>query len=195
MSGTGESKTVGRIRNWVAGGITALVIGAAAVGAPVLVNASNAAHASQVTATQQARDASVIVKAAGTQQDVLAQSATDAGQIAAQEAAQKAAEAQAAAALAAQQQAAAQAAAQQQAAQDAAARQQSAQQTQSDASTPASGSGGSSSSGEPSGTPLPMAQVTDPNNGQYGQMVPTVDPASWCANHSASTINGVPTCD
>jgi membrane protein involved in colicin uptake len=102
------------------------------------------------------------------------------------------AKAAAAAALAAQQAAEAQAAA------EAAARQQAAVEAASDDDSGDGGpSGGSSggSSGAASGTPLPMMQVTDPNNGQYGQMVPSVDPASWCANHSASTINGVPTCD
>jgi hypothetical protein len=103
---------------------------------------------------------------------------------------QAAEDAKAAAAAAA----AAQAAAAQAAAQEAQAEQDAQTEPASDDS--GSGTGGSSSSsGEPSGTPLPMVQVTDPNNGQYGQMVPSVDPASWCANHSASTINGVPTCD
>lgn len=51
-----------------------------------------------------------------------------------------------------------------------------------------------STNGAPSGTPLPMTLVTDPNNGNYGSYEPA-DPGSFCASHSGSTINGVPTCD
>jgi preprotein translocase subunit SecF len=81
--------------------------------------------------------------------------------------------------------------AEQQAAADLAA-QQAAASKQTTRQAPAASSG---ASGAPAGTPLPMVQVTDPNNGQYGQMVPSVDPAAYCAAGSASTINGVPTCD
>jgi hypothetical protein len=106
-------------------------------------------------------------------------------------AAKKAAEEAAAAALAAQQAAEAQAAA------DAATQAQATQDAQvaTDASAASDDvSTDSASSGEPSGTPLPMVQVTDPNNGQYGQMVIGVDPASWCASHSGTTRGGQPQC-
>ncbi len=55
--------------------------------------------------------------------------------------------------------------------------------------------GGVPASGQPSGTPLPMKLDTDPNSGQFGEMIIAADPGSWCASHSGSTINGVPTCD
>lgn len=189
-------KTKETVRNWVAGGVMAIVIGVAVVGVPAVVNASNTAHAQEIAQTDAANGATAVTRADGARDILLVGSATQAGVIAQQEADAKAAAAAAAQAAAAQ--AAAQAAADAAAAQ--AAQQQQAQQQQQQSvtqssNTQTSNTGSSSSSGEPSGTPLPMAQVTDPNNGQYGQMVPTVDPASWCANHSASTINGVPTCD
>lgn len=103
-----------------------------------------------------------------------------------------AAEEAAAAVLAAQQAAEAQAAA------DAAAQAQAVADAQvaddSGSSSDTSGSSEPASSGEPSGTPLPMVQVTDPNNGQYGQMVIGVDPASWCASGSGTTRDGQPQC-
>lgn len=190
----GETKRQSAIRNWIAGGIAALVIAAGAVGTPIVVNAANADHAQQVQAENAAKSASVVVKADGVRDTALAQSAIDADTIAKHEAAVKEQEAEAAAAAAAQAAAekAAQEAAAQQAARDAAARQS---QTQNASANTTNQSSAPTSSGQPSGTPLPMTLVTDPNNGHYGQYVPSVDPASWCANHSASTINGIPTCD
>lgn len=189
MTVSGETKTQAVRRNIIAGAITAAVVAAAAIGVPVAVNASNAAHAQEVQQISAAKDASLITRADGERSAVLADSATQAGVIAQQEADAKAA----AAAQAAAEKAAADAAA----AQAAQAAQQSQAQAVSDddSGSSSSSSDPSASSGQPSGTPLPMAKVTDPNNGQFGQYVPTVDPASWCANHSASTINGVPTCD
>lgn len=189
----GETKRQSAIRNAIAGGITAVIIAAAAIGAPMVVNAANADHAQQVQAENAAKSASVVVKADGVRDTALAQSAIDADTIAKHEAAVKEQEAEAAAAAAqAAAEKAAQEAAAQQAARDAAAQQS---QTQNASTSATNQSSAPTPSGQPSGTPLPMTLVTDPNNGHYGQYVPSVDPASWCANHSASTINGVPTCD
>lgn len=186
MTVSGETKTQAVRRNIIAGAITAAVVAAAAIGVPVVVNASNTAHAQEVQQISAAKNATAVTRAAGERDTTLTDSATQAGVIAQQEAeAKAAAAAQAAAEKAAADAAAAQAAQQAQA--------QAASDDDSDSSSSSSSS--SASSGQPSGTPLPMAKVTDPNNGQFGQYVPTVDPASWCANHSASTINGVPTCD
>ena len=186
MSDSGETKTQRVRRNVIAGAIVGVLALTAAIGVPVAVNASNAAHAQEVRQIADAKAATVVTRADGAREAVLAQSATTAQQIAEQEAAAKAA---------AEAAAAAQAAAAAKAAADAAAAQAAQQQAQTASTDNTSSSNSSGPSGEPSGTPLPMAKVTDPNNGHYGQYVPTVDPASWCANHSASTINGVPTCD
>lgn len=185
-------------------GVSAVIAAVAALVTGVTVQA----HAAQVTVDAQKALAASAPAYEGaitlggnlddlTVKSVEAKQAYDAEQarIAAEQAAQAAAAAAAAQAAA---DAAAQAAAQ--AAADEAARQAAAQQEQSTSDDTSSDSGvspgsGSTSSGAASGTPLPMAQVTDPNNGQYGEMVPAVDPGSWCASHSASTINGVPTCD
>ncbi len=43
-----------------------------------------------------------------------------------------------------------------------------------------------------SGTPLPFYPSSDPQNAQGGEYA---DPATYCASGSASTVNGVPTCD
>lgn len=43
-----------------------------------------------------------------------------------------------------------------------------------------------------SGTPLPFYPSSDPQNADGGQYA---DPATYCASGSASTVNGVPTCD
>jgi membrane protein involved in colicin uptake len=194
VSESGESRTQKLRRNVIAGGIVALLAVGAAIGIPVTVNASNAAHAEQLAEISDATDATLVTRAAAQQQTMSAGSAVEAKKIADQEAAAaKAAAEKAAAEKAAQEKAAAEAAAQK-AAQEAAA-QAAQEQAASDDSGSNDSGGDSSASGAPSGTPLPMQQVTDPNNAQYGQMVPSVDPASWCANHSASTINGVPTCD
>jgi hypothetical protein len=192
MSGTGE-RSKSRLGGIVTGVVATVMVAGACVGGIAVANGvaqANQAHAIYVASDHQLSQEMVKSAAADQQVQAEAVQTQHINDVNAQVQAAEDAKAAAAAAALAAQQAAAQAAAQQQAEQQAAARQQTAD------STPASGSsGGSSSSGEPSGTPLPMAQVTDPNNGQYGQMVPTVDPASWCANHSASTINGVPTCD
>lgn len=192
----GETKRQSAIRNAIAGGIAAVIIAAGAIGTPMVVSAANADHAQQMRAESAAKSASAVVKADGVRDTALAQSAIDADTIAKHEAAVKEQEAEAAAAAAAAARAAAEKAAQeaaaQQAARDAAARQS---QTQNASTNTTNQSSEPASSGQPSGTPLPMTLVTDPNNGHYGQYVPSVDPASWCANHSASTINGVPTCD
>lgn len=53
---------------------------------------------------------------------------------------------------------------------------------------------GGSTQGASSGTPLGWYIITDPNNANYGQKGYD-DPGTFCASGSASTINGVPTCD
>lgn len=184
-----------KVRGNVISGIAAtLVTAGLAVGGVTVWNGiqqGDAAHARYVAADR-VYDAEMAQSATGDAQvaahGVLTQHVNDVNaEIQAAEAAK------AAAALAAQQAAAAAAAqaAAQKAAQEQAAQQAATQQSDTSSSTPSD----SGSSGEPAGTPLPMMKVTDPNNAQYGQMVPAVDPGSWCAAHSASTINGVPTCD
>jgi len=171
--------------------VTGAFAAAAIFGGTAIVNASNTQSAEMVAAAKQA---DMVVQANAAQQEMSQSSSVEAGKIAAQEKAeQEAAAAQAAAEAQAEAETAAQAEAQRQtqAAADAASSDSSNDSPAESGGAPAQ----NTASGQPSGTPLPMAQVTDPNNGQYGQMVPTVDPASWCANHSASTINGVPTCD
>jgi hypothetical protein len=44
----------------------------------------------------------------------------------------------------------------------------------------------------PSGTPLPFYPSSDPQNANGGDYA---DPGTYCESGSASTINGVPTCD
>lgn len=46
--------------------------------------------------------------------------------------------------------------------------------------------------GAPSGTAVPFHASDDPNNAAGGDYE---DPGVFCASHSASTVNGVPTCD
>ena len=104
-------------RNVIAGAVAGVFVVGAAIGVPVAVNASNAAHAQEVAQIQAAKDGSVVVRADGARDAVLAGSAVQAGVIAQQEAAAKAAAAAAAQAAAA---AAAQKAAQEAAAQQAA---------------------------------------------------------------------------
>jgi len=190
---TGEKKT-GRIISGIAAGVIAagaLAGGVAAYNGVQSANASQAAyvasdHAYSTAMAQSASDDQQVLGDAVQRQHI--------NQVNAQvQAAEDAKAAAAAAAAAAAQQAAEAAAARQQA--DAEAQAASNDDSGSGDDSSGGSSGGTQASGQPSGTPLPMAQVTDPNNGHYGQMVPTVDPASWCANHSASTINGVPTCD
>jgi membrane protein involved in colicin uptake len=191
MSETGESKKRTAARLAIAWTIAGAFVVGGVVAATTLSDA--AAHAQQVAVqrTAAARDASTLVRADGVRDQALATSSVQAGVIAEQEAAakKKAAEEAAAkaAAAAAAKKAAEDAAAAAQAAQD-----QAADDTGGDDAAPPSSS---TASGAASGTPLPMTKVTDPNNGHYGQMVPSVDPASWCASGTASTINGVPTCD
>lgn len=189
MSDTGETTSQRLRRNVIAGTIAAVFVAGAAVGVPVAVNASNTAHAQEIAQTDAANGATAVTRADGARDVLLVGSATQAGVIAQQEAdAAAAAAAQAAAAQAAADAAAAQAAQQQQA------------QAQSAPADSGSGGGdyvGSSagSSGAASGTPVPMKTDTDPNSGTYGQQVIAEDPGLFCAAHSASTINGVPTCD
>lgn len=47
-------------------------------------------------------------------------------------------------------------------------------------------------SGGNSGEALPFTPSSDPNNAQGGTYA---DPSSFCSSGSASTVNGVPTCD
>jgi uncharacterized protein HemX len=70
------------------------------------------------------------------------------------------------------------AAADAQAAADAAAAQQAAEQP--------------TSSKHPAGTPLPFIPSSDPQNANGGDYT---DPSGYCESGSASTVNGVPTCD
>jgi hypothetical protein len=123
MSISRETKSQRVLSNVIAGAITVVIVVGAAIGTPVLVNASNAAHQEQMQQTADAKAATTLVRAAGQQDAVLTESATQAGVIAQQEAEAKAA------AEAAAQAAAAQAAA------DAAAAAQAAQQQQQEAAT------------------------------------------------------------
>jgi hypothetical protein len=50
----------------------------------------------------------------------------------------------------------------------------------------------SGSTKHPSGTPVPFIKSSDPQNANGGDYI---DPATFCQNGSASTVNGVPTCD
>lgn len=137
-------------RNVIAGAIVGVLAVSAAVGVPVAVNASNAAHAQEVRQIADAKAASVVVRADGARDAVLAGSATQAGVIAQQEA-----EAKAAAEKAAQEAAAAQAAAQ-------AAAAQAAQQAQ-QATDESSGSGDSGPALCPAGT---TANAVDANGNE-----------------------------
>lgn len=187
MSNQGEQPTSRRGKIVTAIVATVLTLGAVGFGGAVIVtaNANAAAHTQLMAGVKvdgqelgaaaeedAALDATVEAAARTTRNQELAAADTAAKVAAEQAAAAEAARVQA--------EADAQRAAQQQATR---------QQTTTKQAT------GAESSGAPSGTPLPMVQVTDPNNGQYGQMVPSVDPSSYCAAGSASTINGVPTCD
>lgn len=102
MSFSGETKSQRVLSNVIAGAIAAVVVVGAAIGTPVLVNASNAAHQEQVQQTADAKAATILVRAAGQQDAVLTESATQAGVIAQQEAEAKAATEAAAQAAAAQ---------------------------------------------------------------------------------------------
>jgi hypothetical protein len=46
----------------------------------------------------------------------------------------------------------------------------------------------------PSGTPVPTVLITDPNNADYGKYEP-IDPGTFCASRTASTVNGISVCD
>jgi len=171
-------------------GIAAVVLAGLAFGGLFAANGIQSAQADERARTVAAAEASAEQKATekamydAAAEAETAQEAADAAayqQFLADKAAAEAKEAADAKAAAD-----AQAAAEAQAAADAAAKA---------AKAPVKKAAGSSAGGAASGTPLPMKLETDPNNGQYGEMVIAVDPGSWCASHSGSTINGVPTCD
>lgn len=176
--------SMGKILNAVAG---VVVAGAVTVGGVWVYQSATAAVTAQETHLALSSQRSLDMAASSVEdQQVQTQTAVDASAWQTQQDAIAAQKAAAAAARKAAAQKAAQLAAQQ-------AAQQTAQQTTvQDASvTPADMT---QPSGEPSGTPLPMVQETDPNNGHYGQMVINVDPGSWCASHSGTTRGGVPEC-
>jgi membrane protein involved in colicin uptake len=181
MSDSGESRRRSVISNVIAGAVVAVVVGAAAIGTPMIVNASNVAQQSQQQAITDAKAATALVRSVGERDALLAQSSDEAGVIAQQEAEAKAAAAaaaQAAAAQAAADAAAAQAAQQVQAAADA-----SSDDSGTSSDSGSSDGGAPASSGLPAGSPVPPIPGTDSPD------------TTKCASGSASTINGVPTCD
>lgn len=177
MTDSGETRRGRLTRNITAGVIAAVIIGGAAIGAPIIVNASNTAHQEQVAQIAAAKDATTVTRAAGDRDTVLTDSAVQAGVIAEQEAEAKAAAeaaAQAAAAKAAADAAAAQAA------------QQAQEEAMTDTSNDTSSTGSSSpsaSAGLPAGSPVPNIPGTDAPD------------TTQCASGSASTVNGAPVCD
>ncbi len=177
MSTTTETKAQTLRRNIIAGSIVGLIVIAAAIGTPVIVAASNAAHAAEIQRMDEARAASKVVRADAARAETLAASAKQAGVIARQEAAAQAAAAKAAAEAAAQAAAA-------QAAQEAQA--QAAQQdTEKDSNTGSEGDQGApaASAGLPAGAPVPSIPGTDAPD------------TTQCASGTASTVNGTPICD
>jgi hypothetical protein len=177
MSDSGESRRRNVISNVIAGAVVAVVVGAAAIGTPMIVNASNVAQQNKQQAITDAKAATTLVRSVGERDAVLAQSSDDAGVIAQQEAAAEAA-AQAAAAQAAADAAAAQAAQQPQAAAH-----DSSEDSSASSDSGSSDGGAPASSGLPAGSPVPPIPGTDSPD------------TTKCASGSASTINGVPTCD
>jgi hypothetical protein len=181
MSDSGESRRRSVISNVIAGVVVAIVVGAAAIGTPIVVNASNVAQQNQRQAVTDAKAATTLVRSVGERDAVLAQSSEDAEVIAEQEAEAKAAAeaaAQAAAAQAAADAAAAQAAQQAQAAAD-----DSSDDSGTSSESGSSGGGAPAASGLPAGSPVPPIPGTDSPD------------TTKCASGSASTINGVPICD
>lgn len=181
MSDSGESRRRRVISNVIAGAVVAVVVGAAAIGTPMIVNASNDAQQNQQRAITDAKAATTLVRSVGERDAVLSQSSDDAGVIAQQEAEAKAAAeaaAQAAAAQAAADAAAAQAAQAQAAADD------SSEDSGASSDTGSSDGGDApAAAGLPAGSPVPPIPGTDSPD------------TTKCASGSASTINGVPTCD
>jgi preprotein translocase subunit SecF len=174
----------------IAGAITAVVLLVVIGGAGFTIAKANADAQAHTALMVEVKADGKTLHAASTEDAQLQASANTAAayqenraQVAADAAVRAAAE-QAAAAAAAEQAAA-------QAAADAAAQQASQQPTPQGTATD-TGSGSDSSSGAASGTPVPFTPSSDPNNAAGGDYA---DPGSFCASHSASTVNGVPTCD
>lgn len=179
------------LKTTIIGGAIAIVIAVGAVAGVAVASDNARAQAAQEQLLAGAKTDSITMQAATMEDATVAADATQADAI--NHTDQVAAQAQAAydAKIAAQKAAAAKAAALK-AAQEAAAAQQAAQQQEQTQQASGDAPSAPTASGAPAGTPVPFYPSADPNNANHGDYA---DPGSFCASHSASTVNGVPVCD